>query len=327
MVQVLPFLVLKMRQLKIRTQITNRQESTSFEKYLNDVAKCELLEIDGEVAAFKELELLNPDHKKLPDQFNEFDPVTKKKIEKVVEKISKANLRFVVSVAKQYQNYKVPLPDLVNDWNLWLVKAIYRFDYTRWFKFISYAVWWIRQSILQSIAENTTIRIPMNQNSRINEAQKIASKIEQVEGGRTLSDEEIKEKLNLSDTEFWNFLDAVFAKRVTSLDKKINDDDDDNLQSVIPDINSESPDYDIEQRSTTEAILSALDTSLKKPSDPWKPDPKEIIRLYFYEGKTLEEIAERFDISRERVRQIRDRALKSLKHNKTLQDLHDTLNE
>ncbi|MBO4517067.1 sigma-70 family RNA polymerase sigma factor [bacterium] len=122
-------------------------------------------------------------------------------------------------------------------------------------------------------------------------------------------------------------MDAVFAKRVTSLDKKINDDDDDNLQSVIPDINSESPDYDIEQRSTTEAILSALDTSLKKPSDPWKPDPKEIIRLYFYEGKTLEEIAERFDISRERVRQIRDRALKSLKHNKTLQDLHDTLNE
>ncbi|MBO4517068.1 hypothetical protein J5751_06685 [bacterium] len=108
-------MVLKMRQLKIRTQITNRQESTSFEKYLNDVAKCELLEIDGEVAAFKELELLNPDHKKLPDQFNEFDPVTKKKIEKVVEKISKANLRFVVSVAKQYQNYKVPLPDLVND--------------------------------------------------------------------------------------------------------------------------------------------------------------------------------------------------------------------
>ena len=316
-----------MRQLKIRRQITNRKESTSLEKYLNDVSKFDVLKVDEEVEAFKELELLNSENKKLPDQFNEIDDETKKKIETVVDKISKANLRFVVSVAKQYQQFKIPLQDLINEWNRWMVKAIYRFDYTKWFKFISYAVWRIRQSILQHIAENSPIRIPMNQNGRINRIQKYINKIEQTEY-RTPTDEEIKEEFELSDTEFKHYLDAVSAVKLKSLDEKINNDEnEDDFKSIVENVGSKRPDFDLEQQSTKEAILSALDTDLKKPNGLWKPDPKEIIRLHFYENKTLEEIAERFGISRERVRQIRDKALKHLRNNKTLQDLYNSLNE
>lgn len=316
-----------MRQLKIRRQITNRKESTSLEKYLNDVSKFDVLKVDEEVEAFKELELLNSENKKLPDQFNEIDDETKKKIETVVDKISKANLRFVVSVAKQYQQFKIPLQDLINEWNRWMVKAIYRFDYTKWFKFISYAVWRIRQSILQHIAENSPIRIPMNQNGRINRIQKYINKIEQTEY-RTPTYEEIKEEFELSDTEFKHYLDAVSAVKLKSLDEKINNDEnEDDFKSIVENVGSKRPDFDLEQQSTKEAILSALDTDLKKPNGLWKPDPKEIIRLCFYENKTLEEIAERFDISRERVRQIRDKALKRLRSNKILQDLYNSLNE
>lgn len=208
-----------------------------------------------------------------------------------------------------------------------MVKAIYRFDYTKWFKFISYAVWRIRQSILQHIAENSPIRIPMNQNGRINRIQKYINKIEQTEY-RTPTDEEIKEEFELSDTEFKHYLDAVSAVKLKSLDEKINNDEnEDDFKSIVENVGSKRPDFDLEQQSTKEAILSALDTDLKKPNGLWKPDPKEIIRLHFYENKTLEEIAERFDISRERVRQIRDKALKRLRSNKTLQDLYNSLNE
>lgn len=141
--------------------------------------------------------------------------------------------------------------------------------------------------------------------------------------------EEIQEKFpRLDDTKYKNYLKAVSSVAVKSLDEKINNDEnEDDFKSTIENVDSKRPDFDLEQRSTRDAILFALDTNLKKPSDPWKPDPKEIIRLYYYENKTLEEIAERFDISRERVRQIRDRALRTLRYDDTLKELFDTMNE
>jgi len=327
MVRILPFLVLKMKKLTIRTQITSCTESSSLEKYLKDLAKCNVLNVDDEVAAFKELELLNPEHKKLPDQLEEFDKETQWKIEKLVEKISKANLRFVVSVAKQYNQYKIPLQDLINEWNIWLIRAIYRFDYKRWFKFISYAVWRIRQTILQHIAENGSIRIPISQNRRINTIQKYIDTIGQTEH-RTPTNEEIKKELFLNDSEFKHYLDAVSAVNLKSLDKKIYDDEDsDDLKSLIKDTSTKSPDFEIEQDSTKQAILSILDKKLKSPSKPWKPDPKKIIYLYYYENKSLQEIADYFDITREHVKQIINRSLKILKHDGTLRALFDTLNE
>ena len=143
-----------MKHIVISEQITNREESPALQKYLDEIARYPLLSIEEEVELFNKLDLLNPDNKKLPDQLNEFDEKTQWNIKKVVEKISRANLRFVVSVAKQYQQKNIELLDLINEWSIWLVKAIYRFDYTKWFKFISYAVWRIRQSILQHLQEN-----------------------------------------------------------------------------------------------------------------------------------------------------------------------------
>lgn len=301
-----------MRAINTRPQsITNRKESTSFEKYLKDISRpeCNVLSTEEEI---------EESYAK-----NRWDIQAR-------NKLVKANTRFVVSVAKNYEHFCpwLELWDLIWEWNLWLIEAANRFDETRWFKFISYAVWRIRQSILQYISTyNTTIRRPMNQEF----IRKTITSFENVffmTYLRKPTKEEIQEKFpRLDDKKYNNYLASIAAIKTSSLDEKINDDEDDDLKSLIENEDFKSPAFDLEQRSTTEAILSALDSTLKKPKDPWKPDPKEIIRLCFYENKTLEEIAERFGISRERVRQIRDRALKTLRNNKTLQDLHDTLNE
>lgn len=311
-----------MKQLNIMKQITNRKESPSLEKYLNDIAKYDLLGIDEEVNLFKELEILNPERKP-PEELKNFDLETKVKIEKIIDQISKANLRFVVSVAKQYQHYQIPLQDLINVWNLWLLKAIYKFDYKKWFKLISYAVWWIRQSILQYIAENSTIKIPMNQNGRVNEALKFARNFEQIHG-RKPTEEEIKWELSLSDTEFKNYQDAVNTQNIKSLDEKMNNDEVDDLQSLIENKNSKSPDFDIEQSTTKEAILHILSKSLT-----WKE--KIVISMYFWiwqdRERSTEEIAEILDVSQQRVKQIKDKALKKLKRIMTLKRINDSLNE
>jgi len=316
-----------MRQLKIRSQITNRKESSSFEKYLSDIAKYEKLTVEEEVDLFKKLELLNPEHKWY-EQINELDLETQIKIKKIVDRISEANLRFVVSVAKQYQQFGIPLTDLINEWNGWMLKAIYRYDYTRWFKFISYAVWWIRQSILKYISECSTIKRPMNQENIRRKIEKYIDKYQQEHDYLLPSEDEIKHDLHIKDTEYETYIESTKATlSVEHLDKSINHDTDNTLYDTIENKNIESPDYNIEENTTKQAILSALDSDLKKPNNPWKPDPKKILYLYYYENKTLEEIAECFDVSRERVRQIRDKALKTLRNNKTLQDLHNTLNE
>lgn len=312
-----------MRQLKIRQQITNRKEGSSFEKYLSEIAKYDMLTAEEEVDLFKELELLNPE-RKWPEEIKDLDPETQIKIKKIIDRLSKANLRFVVSVAKQYQKSQIPLQDLINEWNIWLVKAIYRFDYTKWFKLISYAVWWIRQSILQYIAENSYIKIPMNQNGRISEVQKFVSAFQQRENGRIPTDEEIRDHFELSDTEFKNYMCAVLAKKTWSLDKKINNDDDgDDLQSILPNDWAESPDYNIIQETQANELMRILSRLPQKE--------QEIITMYYWIWKereySLEEIAWFLDISRERVRQIRNKTLKRLKHTMLLQKMNGTLNE
>lgn len=297
-----------MRQLKIRQQITNRKEGSSFEKYLSEIAKYDMLTAEEEVDLFKELELLNPE-RKWPEEIKDLDPETQIKIKKIIDRLSKANLRFVVSVAKQYQKSQIPLQDLINEWNIWLVKAIYRFDYTKWFKLISYAVWWIRQSILQYIAENSYIKIPMNQNGRISEVQKFVSAFQQRENGRIPTDEEIRDHFELSDTEFKNYMCAVLAKKTWSLDKKINNDDDGDLHDLIENKNVKSPSFDIEQSSTNELLLKVL-------KDKLKPTEFEIITSYYWiwkdRPKSYEEIGHEMELSRERVRQIEMRVRSKL---------------
>ncbi len=274
-----------MRQLKISKQITNRNTGT-LDKYLSDIAKEALLTTDEEVELAQRI--------KAGDQA-------------ALDKLVRANLRFVVSVAKQYQNQGLSLQDLIDEGNLGLVKAAQRFDETRGFKFISYAVWWIRQSILQAVAEQARIiRLPMNQVGALAKVKKAVSLLEQkLERRPTLK--EIAEEVNMPEEKVDQLLSL--NSRAVSTDAPLDDEDDANFLDVYVNEDEAKTDSVVEQESTSRAIRRSLDMLNEKE--------RTIISMYFGLGTsreyTLEEIAMKLNISRERTRQIRDRALRRLK--------------
>jgi RNA polymerase primary sigma factor len=274
-----------MRQLKISKQITNRNTGT-LDKYLSDIAKEALLTTDEEVELAQRI--------KAGDQA-------------ALDKLVRANLRFVVSVAKQYQNQGLSLQDLIDEGNLGLVKAAQRFDETRGFKFISYAVWWIRQSILQAVAEQARIiRLPMNQVGALAKVKKAVSLLEQkLERRPTLK--EIAEEVNMPEEKVDQLLSL--NSRAVSTDAPLDDEDDANFLDVYVNEDETKTDSVVEQESTSHAIRRSLDMLNEKE--------RTIISMYFGLGTSreysLEEIAMKLNISRERTRQIRDRALRRLK--------------
>jgi RNA polymerase primary sigma factor len=275
-----------MRQLKITKQVTNR-ETASLDKYLQEIGKVELITADEEVELAQRI--------KAGDQ-------------RALEKLTKANLRFVVSVAKQYQNQGLTLPDLINEGNLGLIKAARRFDETRGFKFISYAVWWIRQSILQALAEQSRIvRLPLNKIGSINKINKMYAFLEQ-ENEREPSPEEIANRLDMSVNEVKESLKN--SGRHVSMDAPLVEGEDSNLYDVLRSGESPNPDRALVQESLRIEIERALETLTPLEAD--------VVRLYFglgdYQPMTLEEIGETFDLTRERVRQIKEKAIRRLKH-------------
>jgi RNA polymerase primary sigma factor len=274
-----------MRQLKITKSITNR-ESASLDKYLQEIGKEDLITVEEEVELAQRI---------------------KKGDQKALEKLTRANLRFVVSVAKQYQNQGLSLPDLINEGNLGLIKAAEKFDETRGFKFISYAVWWIRQSILQALAEQSRIvRLPLNQVGSLNKINKAFSKFEQ-EHERKPSPEELAESLDLPADKVADTLRV--SGRHISVDAPFVDGEDNSLLDVL--VNDDSPiaDRNLLNESLTKEIDRALATLTERESD--------IIKLFFGIGiqeMTLEEIGEKFGLTRERVRQIKEKAIRRLRH-------------
>lgn len=274
-----------MRQLKITKSITNR-ESASLDKYLQEIGKEELITVEEEVELAQRI---------------------KKGDQAALEKLTRANLRFVVSVAKQYQNQGLSLPDLINEGNLGLIKAAEKFDETRGFKFISYAVWWIRQSILQALAEQSRIvRLPLNQVGSLNKINKAYSKFEQ-EHERKPSPEELADSLELPAEKVSDTLRV--SGRHVSVDAPFVDGEDNSLLDVL--VNNDSPNADrsLIQESLAREIHRALATLTEREAD--------IIRLFFGIGcqeMTLEEIGERFGLTRERVRQIKEKAIRRLRH-------------
>lgn len=275
-----------MRQLKITKQVTNR-ETASLDKYLQEIGKVDLITADEEV--------------ELAQRIKAGDRVA-------LEKLTKANLRFVVSVAKQYQNQGLSLPDLINEGNLGLIKAAQRFDETRGFKFISYAVWWIRQSILQALAEQSRIvRLPLNKIGSINKINKAYASLEQ-EHERAPSAEEISELLDMSESDVKESMKN--SGRHVSMDAPLVEGEDSNLYDVLNTGESPSPDNSLMTESLRIEIERALQTLTPREAD--------LIRLYFglngAHPMTLEEIGETFDLTRERVRQIKEKAIRRLKH-------------
>jgi RNA polymerase primary sigma factor len=279
---------MSMRQLKITKSITNR-ESQSLEKYLQEIGKVELISPEEEV--------------KLAIRIKQGD-------QKALDKLTKANLRFVVSVAKQYQNQGLSLPDLINEGNLGLIKAAQRFDETRGFKFISYAVWWIRQSILQALAEQSRIvRLPLNKVGLTNRIQKAYSQLEQ-EFEREPSAEELAEVLELDIEEVSSSLGI--AARHVSMDTPLSEGEDNTLIDVLINPNAEMANANIEHK---ESLKQEIDRSLKTLTER----QKEVICFFFGIGvdhpMSLEDIGERFNLTRERVRQIKDKAITKLRSN------------
>ena len=276
-----------MRQLKISKQITNR-ESQSLDKYLQEIGKVDLLTPDDEV--------------ELARRVREGDQIA-------LEKLTKANLRFVVSVAKQYQNQGLSLGDLINEGNLGLIKAAKRFDETRGFKFISYAVWWIRQSILQALAEQSRIvRLPLNRVGALNKIGKAFSKLEQ-EFEREPSPQEISEILDgMSENEVQDTL--KISGRHISMDAPLVQGEENRLLDVLENDEEPDPDSGLINESLSKEVERALSTLTQREA--------EVIRLYFGIGVehslTLEEIGEQFDLTRERVRQIKEKAIRRLRH-------------
>ena len=275
-----------MRQLKITKQVTNR-ETASLDKYLQEIGKVDLITADEEVELAQRI--------KAGDQL-------------ALEKLTKANLRFVVSVAKQYQNQGLTLPDLINEGNLGLIKAAQRFDETRGFKFISYAVWWIRQSILQALAEQSRIvRLPLNKIGSINKINKTYAFLEQAHE-RPPSAEEIAKELDMTINDVKESLKN--SGRHVSMDAPLIQGEDSNLYDVLRSGESPNPDRDLLHESLRTEIERALETLTPREAD--------VIRLYFGLGDqhpmTLEEIGETFDLTRERVRQIKEKAIRRLKH-------------
>ena len=277
-----------MRQLKITKSITNR-ESASLDKYLQEIGREELISVSEEVELAQRIK--KGDHAAL-------------------EKLTRANLRFVVSVAKQYQNQGLSLPDLINEGNLGLIRAAQKFDETRGFKFISYAVWWIRQSILQALAEQSRIvRLPLNQVGSLNKITKELSKFEQ-ENERRPSPEELAERLGMPVDKVSDTLKV--SGRHISVDAPFVDGEDNSLLDVLP--NDDSPMAD--QTLNQESLSKEVDRALKQLYDR----EREIIKMFFgigYPEMTLEEIGEKFDLTRERVRQIKEKAIKRLKGSKS----------
>ncbi len=274
-----------MRQLKITKQVTNR-ETASLDKYLHDIGKENLITADEEV--------------ELARRIKQGDKVA-------LEKLTKANLRFVVSVAKQYQNQGLSLPDLINEGNLGLIKAAQRFDETRGFKFISYAVWWIRQSILQALAEQARIvRLPMNKIGMTTKINNAIAHLEQ-EFERPPSIQEIADYTELSISDIKEALKN--SSKHTSLDAPLLQDEDSTMIDVIKSDDVTTPETGLLYESLRKEIDRVISTLSQKEQD--------VIRLYFgLDGKhplTLEEIGEKFDLTRERVRQIKEKAIRRLK--------------
>lgn len=279
---------MSMRQLKISKSITNR-ESQSLEKYLQEIGKVDMVSAEEEV--------------KLAVLIRQGD-------QKALERLTKANLRFVVSVAKQYQNQGLTLPDLINEGNLGLIKAAQRFDETRGFKFISYAVWWIRQSILQALAEQARIvRLPLNKVGLTNRISKAMSQLEQ-EFEREPTAEELAELLNLEIDEVTSTMNA--SVRHVSMDQPFGDDDEGSLMDVMANPNADSTDMQL-------AFKASLTTEIDRSLSTLTERQKEVIRFFFGIGVdhplSLEDIGERFNLTRERVRQIKDKAITKLQIN------------
>jgi RNA polymerase primary sigma factor len=276
-----------MRQLKISKSITNR-ETASLDKYLQDIGK------EGLITAEEEVELAR--------KIRSGD-------QRALDKLCRANLRFVVSVAKQYQNQGLSLPDLINEGNLGLIKAAQRFDETRGFKFISYAVWWIRQSILQALAEQSRIvRLPLNQVGSLNKIKKETSRLEQ-KFERLPSADEIAASLEIPEYK----IDAALkiSTKYISMDAPLAEDEETKFIDIFIDEDAPYTDAGLMRESLAQEIQRSLSTLSDKERD--------VINLYYGigipHGLTLEEIGARFDLTRERVRQIKEKAIRRLKHN------------
>lgn len=275
-----------MRQLKIVKQVTNR-ESKSLDKYLQDISKIDLINAQEEV--------------ELAQRIKAGDDLA-------LEKLTTANLRFVVSVAKQYQNQGLTLPDLINEGNVGLVKAAKRFDETRGFKFISYAVWWIRQAILQALAEQARIvRLPLNKIGSINKINKAFSYLEQAHQ-RPPSPEEIAKELEMTVSDVKQSLKN--SGRHVSMDAPLIDGENSSLYDVL--------DYGDSPRPDQALIQSSLRTEITRALDTLSPREADVIKLFYGIGEqppmTLAEIGLTFDLTRERVRQIREKAIRKLRH-------------
>jgi RNA polymerase primary sigma factor len=275
-----------MRQLKISKSITNRN-TASLDKYLQDIGKEELITAEEEVELARRI--------KAGDQI-------------ALERLTKANLRFVVSVSKQYQNQGLSLQDMINEGNLGLIKAAQRFDETRGFKFISYAVWWIRQSILQALAEQSRIvRLPLNQVGSLNKIKKTSSRLEQ-KFERAPSESEIAEEMEVADHKINSAL--KIATKYISTDAPMGEDEDTNfLELYIP-----NDVEDTDESLMRESLGSEIQRSLASLSDK----ERDVINMYYgigmSHGLTLEEIGDKFDLTRERVRQIKEKAIRRLRH-------------
>jgi RNA polymerase primary sigma factor len=275
-----------MRQLKISKQITNR-ESQSLDKYLQEIGKVDLITSEVEV--------------ELAKRIREGDQVA-------LEKLTKANLRFVVSVAKQYQNSGLTLGDLINEGNLGLIKAAKRFDETRGFKFMSYAVWWIRQSIMQALAEQSRIvRLPLNRVGSLTKISKTFSDLEQ-KFQREPSTEEVAEVIGVTNEEV--LANMKVSGRHVSMDAPFVNGEENSLLDVLSDANASTPDSELMSDSLTREVQRALATLTEREA--------QVLSLYFglnrIEAMTLEEIGEEFNLTRERVRQIKEKATRRLRH-------------
>jgi RNA polymerase primary sigma factor len=276
--------------MKIGKQFTNR-ESQSIDKYLQEIGKVELLDVEEEIDLAKKIKYGDDKDK-----------------QKALEKLTKANLRFVVSVAKQYQNQGLSLGDLINEGNLGLIKAAKRFDETRGFKFISYAVWWIRQSILQALAEQSRIvRLPLNRVGALNKIGKAYSTLEQAYE-REPSADELAEQLDMSLYEVSDTL--KISGRHLSIDAPFVHGEDSRLVDIMPNQNQPLPDHSLINESLKIEIQRALNTLSQRERD--------VLKLYYGLDQenplTLEEIGEKFKLTRERVRQIKEKAIRRLKH-------------
>ena len=275
-----------MRQLKISKSFTNR-ESASLDKYLQEIGHEELLSVEEEVELAQKI---------------------KKGDRRAVERLTRANLRFVVSVAKQYQNQGLSLPDLINEGNVGLIKAAEKFDETRGFKFISYAVWWIRQSILQAIAEQSRIvRLPLNQVGSVNKINRELNKFEQ-EHERRPSVDEIADRIDLPEEKIEEAMKA--NNRHVSMDAPFVDGEDNSLLDVLADSNMPMADKALVQESLRKEIDRAIDLLNDRE--------QKVVRAFFGIGSpemTLEEIGDKYNLTRERVRQIKEKAIRRLRHN------------